>query len=396
MNARGMIASMIGLAAGCTAAGGIESDDPGAGFRVDRIEHTDKGTPYFLAGQLGRIASPIDDAARAPEALAGVLPAIAEALRVPAGDLVATRVERDALGMTHVRMAQQKNGLRVVGGDAIVQIGADGVVRSVSSNVQDRALDATPAIAEADAIRRAIAATEGGVGATRSGLTYVISTGDDELYLAWEVRVAGGEGVLLDDLVYVDAHTGRVVDRRPQIFTARNRRILDGQGRTFPILFPPAPQVGSEGTPPTDPVGLAAYDNTGSTYDCYQTLFQRDSYDGAGAQLTSVVHIVFSTGNGGTTRQQRRVGGPARPDGVRRRRRHVHDAARPRLRRHHARAHPRRDVADGESRLPERVGRAQRGHERHHRRGLRGVEGRRDQRGHLEGGRGHLHARDRR
>ena len=48
-------------------------------------------------------------------------------------------------------------------------------------------------------------------------------------------------------------------------------------------------------------VGLAAYDNTGATYDCFQTLFQRDSYDGAGAELTSTVHVRFPIQGGGST-----------------------------------------------------------------------------------------------
>lgn len=291
---------MIALGAGC-AAGGLDSDDHGAGFRVDRMELSGDGLPYFVGGELGRIAAPIDDAARAPEALAGVLPAIADALRVPAADLLATRVERDEIGMTHVRLAQHKHGLRVVGGDVVIHATADGVVRSVSSTARDGAVDATPAISAADAVQLAIASTEGGAGAQRSELAYVISTGDGELYLAWEVEVVGGPGVLLHDVVYVDAHTGSVVDRRPQVFTARNRRILDGQGRTFPIIFPAPPQVGTEGAPPTEAIALAAYDNTGATYDCFQALFQRDSYNNAGAMLTSVVHVVFSTGGGGTS-----------------------------------------------------------------------------------------------
>ncbi|HSK05303.1 MAG TPA: M4 family metallopeptidase [Kofleriaceae bacterium] len=300
MNARALFSSLIALTAGCTA-GGLDGDDPGAGFRVDRMEVTGGGAPYFMDGALGRVAAPIADVDGATAALAPVLPAIADALRVPAADLVATRVERDALGMTHVRLAQRKEGLRVVGGDVIVHLGADGTVRSVTSTARDRALPAVPSLVAAAAARLAVQATPGNVGAHESELVYVISTADDELYLAWEVLVTGADGVLLMDYVYVDASTGRVVDRRPQVFTARNRRILDNQGQPYPVLFPPPPVIGTENSAPTDMVGRLAYDNTGATYDCFQTLFQRDSYDGSGATLTSVVHATFQTPNGGTT-----------------------------------------------------------------------------------------------
>jgi MYXO-CTERM domain-containing protein len=286
---------MIALAASCTAG----ASEPGAAFRVDRIEAAG-GQPYFLAGELGRIAAPIADVTTAPDALAPALPAIADALRVPAADLIATRAERDSLGMTHVRYAQHKHGLRVVGGDVVLHVGADGTVKAVNSTAKDRALDPTPALAAGAAEQLAIAATAGTVAAHRSELVYVISTGDGELYLAWEVLVIGSHDLPVMDFVYVDALAGAVVDRRPQVFTTKNRVIQDGGGQAFPVFS--APQVGSEGSPPAgDDVALAAYTNTGSTYDCYQALFQRDSYDNAGAKLTSTVHVVFSTGGGGTS-----------------------------------------------------------------------------------------------
>ena len=393
MNARGLIGSMIGLAAGCGVTGG-EADDPSAGFRVDRIEVAGDGLPYFVHGELGQVAAPVDEVARVHEAIAGVLPAIASTLGVPAADLVATRTDRDELGMTHVRLAQQKNGLRVVGGDVVLHLGADGTVRSVNSTARDRALTATPSLAAEDAARLAVTATQDPVAAARSELTYLVSNSDGELYLAWEVDVRGTGGALVNDLVYVDALTGRIVDRHPQVFTVKNRVVRNGNGGAFPVAN--APVIGTEATPPTDPVALAAFTNTGVTYDCYKTLYNRDSYNNAGATLTSQVHVVFQTGptttspNNAVWSAQDQMMAYGDGDGVQMR------AARVRARRHRARAHARRDLVDREPRLPERVGRAQRGDERHHGRGLRGVERQGGQREHLARRRGHLDARDRR
>src|SRR5262249_40972512 len=153
-------------------------------------------------------------------------------------------IERDEIGMTHVRLEQHKNGLRVVGGDTVLHVGPDGTVRSVNSTARDHALTATPSLGSAGATRLAIAATQGAAAVARSELTYVISNTDGELYLAWEVDV---RGAMVNDLVYVDALTGRVVDRHPQLFTLKNRVILNGNGGAFPVSG--APTVGSEAMP---------------------------------------------------------------------------------------------------------------------------------------------------
>jgi vibriolysin len=164
----------------------------------------------------------------------------------------------------------------------------------VNSTARDRALPATPAIAAEDAARVAVAAAGEPADALRSELTYLVSNRDGELYLAWEVDVRGRESALVHDLVYVDALTGGVVDRHPQVFTVKNRIIQNGAGGIFPVTG--AAVVGTEAAAPNDPVALAAYNNTGLTYDCYKTLYNRDSYNNAGATLTSQVHVVFRTG----------------------------------------------------------------------------------------------------
>ena len=305
-NLRGLLGSLIGLAAGCGVIGS-EADDPSTSVRVDQVELADHGLPYLVRGDLGKVG-PIADLAAAPQALAGVLPAIAETFGVPAADLVATRSERDELGMTHVRMAQQKNGLRVVGGDVIVHVDAEGTVRSVNGTARDGALPATPSISAEEATRIAVQASQEPVAATRSELTYLVANGDGELYLAWEVKVRGTGGALVNDLVYVDALAGSVIERHPRIYTAKNRVIKNGGGGVFPVAN--APTIGTEGAPPTDPVALAAYNNTGITYDCYKTLYNRDSYNAAGAILTSQVHVVFPTGGNPPTSPNNAVWSP--------------------------------------------------------------------------------------
>jgi len=272
------------------------ASDPPPELRVERVERASDGQPYLVRGELGQVAAP--DALGAPDALAGVLPAIADTLGAPAAELRAIRSERDELGMTHVRLAQYKNGLRVVSGEAIVHLDAGGVVREVNGSIRDRELPAAPSIAAAAAERTAVAASEEAGAAVRSELTYLVSNRDGELYLAWEVAVSTGGG-RIDDLVYVDALTGGIVDRHPQVFSAKDRIVRNGGGGVFPVTN--APTIGTESSPPTDAVALAAYTNIGTTYDCYKTLYNRDSYNNQGAQLAGQVHVVFDFGNGQRT-----------------------------------------------------------------------------------------------
>jgi uncharacterized protein (TIGR03382 family) len=267
--------------------------------RIDRVITGSDGLPTFLRGDLGRLTPGTPDPVIALEP---ALPAIAAAFRLRAEDLVLVKAERDPQGMTHVRYQQHKHGLRVVGGQLVVHVAADGVIRSVTSDAKDGVdVDPVPTIERDAAIATAIAATaDGQVDLHNADLVYLLTEARG-LHLAWELELLGQDGIAVADRVFVDAHRGDVIDRHPQIFPIKNREIFDAQGRSPPYSATPGPVLGREGQPPTDAVGLAAYDNTGSTYDCYQQLYQRDSYDNAGAKLTSVVHATFRTPTGQTT-----------------------------------------------------------------------------------------------
>src|SRR6185503_16891185 len=95
------------------------------------------------------------------------------------------------------------------------------------------------------------------------------------------------DGTPVDDDVVVSAKDGSILQRIPHVFTAKNREMHDlNHGTTLP-----GPTVRTEGGPTVaDPVVNTNYNWLGSTYDCYKTLFNRDSYNNAGAKLISSVH----------------------------------------------------------------------------------------------------------
>jgi Zn-dependent metalloprotease len=65
------------------------------------------------------------------------------------------------------------------------------------------------------------------------------------------------------------------------------RRVYDAQT----LMTLPGQLVRSEGDPPLDDVAVnEAYDGAGHTYDLYRDVYDRDSIDGAGMDILSVVH----------------------------------------------------------------------------------------------------------
>ncbi|MEO8552586.1 MAG: M4 family metallopeptidase, partial [Kofleriaceae bacterium] len=279
------------LVASCTA-------DSTSGIRIERSDRDADGLPYMLHGALGT-AAPIQSLADAEAVLRPALPELTRAVHLPADQLIAARVTHDRIGMTHVIYKQVENGMRVVGGSFAVHVATSGTIIDITNGARDASkAPIDPVIAAsfaAEASRLAVA--DGDADAGVPELVYVIAHDDLTVHLAWETLVKARHDIARDK-IYVDAITGAVVDRRPTAMALKTREVYDMQGGTYPTDFNSAIQIASEGSPPTDPAALGAYDNTGATYDCYHDLFTRDSYDDMGATLASIVHLTFQTQNG--------------------------------------------------------------------------------------------------
>lgn len=258
-------------------------------FEIERTEHADDGVPYFMQGKLGVATGTMHQLADVEAAMAAALPDIGRAIRVPSDQLVATRLDHDELGMTHVRYAQRANGLPVIGGSVIVHVAADGMIKSVSNGARDASTMPTIAeLAASDAAEIARARTLNATAASAPDLVYVITNGDGDLRFAWRTDV---RGPMVHDTVFVDAISGEVVARHPHIQPVRNRTIYTGGD--YGLGIEPT-LVGTETSPPTETIAKIGFDNSGTVYDCYKTLFNRDSYDGLGAELVAVVNMQFN------------------------------------------------------------------------------------------------------
>ncbi|QRN96199.1 M4 family metallopeptidase [Archangium violaceum] len=264
-----------------------------ARFKDARVVATsDSGVPYVVSGNLGAVKGVADKvgALRANDSLRAALEDIAPVFRVSGEDLVFKRASVDERGHQHLRFQQTLNGLRVVGGELILH--ADGAGNIYSANGSLRAGErgaAQASVAPEAALRAAVdGSTARGASGSEAKLVYVSTEGSQEPRLAYEVRVQGErDGMPADDLVYVDARRGGILLVNPLIHSALNRKVYSANnGTSTPGTLKRSEGQAAIGDNHVD----TNYDKLGDTYNCYKTLFGRDSYNNAGATLISTVH----------------------------------------------------------------------------------------------------------
>ncbi len=228
-------------------------------------------------------------------------------LRHADAELRVSEERSDDLGGRHVSYAQTFRGVPVFAGMLRVHFNRDGELTSVNGNVIPAIrVNPEPTRTAAEAAAAAIAAVgadnPGRELSARSGLLMVYRTNlargiEGENYLAYQIEV--GNDADIREFVYVDAHSGKIVDRLPGIFDALNRRAYDGM--TLPTVPPSYP--GSPFWVETDPfpTGNTEADNmitsSKETYDFYRNAFGRDSFDGAGATMDSIFNRGYSCPN---------------------------------------------------------------------------------------------------
>ncbi|RKH67125.1 M4 family metallopeptidase [Corallococcus llansteffanensis] len=247
------------------------------------------GVPALLKGALGATGRPISGASawQAHALLEPTLARVLPAFRLKARDLVPVAIRRDGLGHSHVRYAQTKAGLPVVGEELLVHLDEAGRVYLVNGNARDGEALADLARISPDVARRAaLAATPGGRTAEAPREVFVRPTPDAALVRAFEVVVSGedSDGTEVRDHVFLSAADGTEVLRTSDIHPARNRRVCSVGG-------PTSGTCRLEGQAATGDTGIdKTYDNLGLFYDCFQQNFARDSFDGSGGQLFANVH----------------------------------------------------------------------------------------------------------
>jgi Zn-dependent metalloprotease len=224
-----------------------------------------------------------------------------------ATELAAGQMAKDKHGGAHITHKQVYKGVPVFGAELKTHFDTAGNLTVVNgtfvpgielSTQPSRTAEQAAAAAKKMVVAELSSAVAAKVGTARPALMVYregLAKGvEGANRLVWQVEV--GNGVDVREIVFVDAHSGKVVDRIGGIQEAKNRRAFDAQNATQPGPNYPATPFWVEGN--AFPTGTTEADNmiaaSGEIYDLFKTAFGRDSFDGKGATMDSI----FNRGNG--------------------------------------------------------------------------------------------------
>lgn len=226
------------------------------------------------------------------------LPTVAAMYDVPASALTLQKTEHDGLGMTHHRYQQMHNGLPVIGAELSLHENANGdVVAAVATLHSTAASSSAIAISptDAQAIARTDYSNERNVSTRLEGMVYAAdSTGVPRLaHNVWVTGQAVDHPIATQ--VFVDTQTGDVLAVHPHIQTARNRKTYSANNtETIPGTLKLSEGQTSSGDATIDKL----HGSVAKAYDCFKSVFQRDSFDGAGGAIIASGHFGQSYANG--------------------------------------------------------------------------------------------------
>jgi bacillolysin len=219
----------------------------------------------------------------------GRTPDAASELRIIGSDV-------DKIGFTHVRLDQRYNGLPVFGAELIVHMNNSGITAVNGNYIANIALKTVPSLSEGAAAEQALALLR----KAARNQDLLVKKVELAVYplgllegfpvqsrLAWAVELDGSE---LHEQVWIDAHSGALLNRIPLRHSALNRRVYSPQyNPSQPDLFVVHKEEDPV-VPPPNPATPTAnlFHFAGHTYNFFASAFGRDSYDGNGIMMRSV------------------------------------------------------------------------------------------------------------
>ena len=214
-----------------------------------------------------------------------------------ASALKANKTFKDNIGGSHVRLDQSYEGLPVFGAQVVVHMNDRGITGVSGQFIPDIKTSTNPAIKESAAEAKALSEQLGGgsLSVVRTELsiyrTGLLAGYAGQSLLAYNIEVTDGRHTRAQ--IWIDALKGTVLDRIPLTHGALNRTIYTPD-------FDPNFAVKHEGDPDLGPlppgsIGGNPIDNlylfAGQQYNLMASAFGRDSYDGLGAAMHSVLLV---------------------------------------------------------------------------------------------------------
>ncbi|MBC7942170.1 MAG: M4 family metallopeptidase [Chitinophagaceae bacterium] len=217
-----------------------------------------------------------------------------------AAELSAGRIAKDRQGGTHITYKQVYRGLPVFGAELKTHFDSAGRLTVANGTfIPGISVSPSPTRSAEAAAQTALARVQAELGRPAFGLATTPPTlmiyreglakgvpGPN--HLAWFVEV--GNRADVREFVYVDAHSGKVLDKITGIHDALNRRAFNAAGATAPGPSYPGTPFWVEGNP--FPTGTVEADNmisaSADAYNLFKNAFGRDSFDGKGATMDAI------------------------------------------------------------------------------------------------------------
>lgn len=200
----------------------------------------------------------------------------------------------DEIGVEHVRLQQVHEGVVVRGGELVVHLRGSGVTAAngralaAANEVSTKpTLSAESATAVAqELVRNKLDAAAATLSAPKLEILDAgfLQGRPSGAHLTWFIEATD---LALRERIWIDANDGSIVLSYSQITDALSRQVYSAND----TMNLPGTLVRGNGAPSTGDDDVdTAYDYSTDTYNYYSTQHGRDSYDNAGATLTSTVH----------------------------------------------------------------------------------------------------------
>src|SRR5947208_2618179 len=164
------------------------------------------------------------------EALLGQ--AMRRGVAASADELQVKKVDIDELKMAHTKFQQLVEGVPVWEGEAIVHLRADGSVSTITDDLKGSvAVDVHPTLNPKMALRRAVNSLDsnGNISDEPKIQLYIYRAQDgDHLVYRVEIPRVDGNDVPSVPVIFIDAHTGEIVDTYDNLQTGTGSSLYSG------------------------------------------------------------------------------------------------------------------------------------------------------------------------
>jgi len=206
--------------------------------------------------------------------------------------LKVSRVDKDAVGATHVRLNQFYRGLPVFGAQVVVHMNDRGITAINGLYVPDVKISTKPNLSADQAATAALRTAGSGLNVVSNQLSIyrkgLLEGYNGQSVLAYSVELTDGKAINVQ--IWVDATKGAILNRIELSHAAINRTIFTPEhDPLFAVRHEGDPLTpgATPGTTGADPINNL-YVMAGHTYNLYSSGFGRDSYDGLGHKMDSV------------------------------------------------------------------------------------------------------------